>query len=453
MPAHSAKRVLRERLIPKLQRIIANIERNPIFTKEIKPGQTILSRVCAGTLRFRVKAVWVAGSFAQGARECGDLDLVVEVELLDKSLNNTAHIATCVRRGEKQVDVLVGTPDQNHTGMKFEGAVLLWTHEDRDWRSKIATIRVASGEVRMPRLTDRLPVSHHALRLSLEDAEELTQKLDTGHYEWQVVPYATIALRSEQWPEPLRRSTRTHGVGKESRVARDHAIEYVLSQPGTHAERLDGEGRRWRVGGSVIFCAPTAHFSLAELDRRYTCACIVVAPPKRAETGLWIVRRSPTHPLSAPLIGEKCWLEFSNGRPMHFTEFCAGRWQSMRLERARMEPPEFEDSADDEEEHWECRQVPLLDALSMSPGIVEIELQFGTLNFALDKRALHHLAACLVGAALDDSDWYARKNAIETALKIPDAAMLLAAMRMELEEDALRHGTFLAGGYYERHRP
>ena len=71
-------RVARDKLIPKIERIIGNIERHSVFEKEVKPGVTILSQICAGTLKFRVKTLWVVGSFAHGAKQCGDLDLIVE---------------------------------------------------------------------------------------------------------------------------------------------------------------------------------------------------------------------------------------------------------------------------------------------------------------------------------------------------------------------------------------
>lgn len=294
-----APRIRREKLLAKLGRIIENIERNPIFMKEVKPGSTIISRLFAGILQFRVKRLWVVGSFAHGARECGDLDLVVETELVGGSPNDTRNITICVRNGETHVDVLVGTPEANHTGMEFQGAILIWTSDDRDWQTKVSAIPVQDGDIRLPRKTDRLPISHKLLGLSLEDAENLVEKLATGHYQWDLVPYDTLTLSSERWPEDLRRQLHRSSSGKESRVSRDYSLEYILQQRPIPTDNLRGRARHWTLCGSEVFCVPTPEFSLTTLDTSYTCTQVVVAPPKRTGSALWVLRRSAAHPLAA----------------------------------------------------------------------------------------------------------------------------------------------------------
>jgi hypothetical protein len=177
-----------------------------------------------------------------------------------------------------------------------------------------------------------------------------------------------------------------------------------------------------------------------------------VAPPKRAGAELWVVRRSSKHPRTSALLGEQCWVEFSNGQPVHFIDFHSRYWRALALEREELAPPEFEEEdEEEEEEQLECRQVRLVDALAMSPGIVSIALEHASVYFPLNERSRKDLALCLLGATIDDADWSSRRDKIESALKIPTPETLLAALRMQLEEDPWqRSSDFLAGGYYKR---
>lgn len=134
------------------------------------------------------------------------------------------------------------------------------------------------------------------------------------------------------------------------------------------------------------------------------------------------------------------------------TQINGGRlWRSLPLERSEPELPAAVDDDDNDEvgEEAEYRQVRLLDALAMSPGIVSVELKRGTLYFALSEESRRRFARSLVGATVDDSDYDRRVQIVENALRVPRPETLLAALRLQLEEDLFRRGRdFIEGGYY-----
>ena len=74
----------RERCAAALASFIARVAAQPVhripYDKRFDVGRPWSTRVF-GTVCARVRSVWVFGSFARGAIECRDVDLIVDVEL------------------------------------------------------------------------------------------------------------------------------------------------------------------------------------------------------------------------------------------------------------------------------------------------------------------------------------------------------------------------------------
>src|SRR5205807_631533 len=65
-----------------LRRIASRIHAQPV--QEVEWEDRILHE--RGRSRLRARALWVAGSFARGASNCGDLDLIADVVAEEGSL-------------------------------------------------------------------------------------------------------------------------------------------------------------------------------------------------------------------------------------------------------------------------------------------------------------------------------------------------------------------------------
>lgn len=151
--------------------------------------------------QFSVVDVHVVGSFARGAPECGDLDLVVAVDIVSGRKAPDRTIGHLISRRSPRVQVHIGAPKQNSSGVMFPEAVFLWSKNDRDWRSRLAAMPVNPNATRFERKTDRLPLRLAQLRLyNLEHAEEAAERIRTGELISRWHPLSEIAPAAASWP-------------------------------------------------------------------------------------------------------------------------------------------------------------------------------------------------------------------------------------------------------------
>lgn len=78
-----------------------------------------------GRLSLSIKNLWVVGSVALGAEQCGDLDVVYELEGCSAALS-TYHFLKLLKPAPR-LSRYGGTPLENTSHVVFEGAVPLGT--------------------------------------------------------------------------------------------------------------------------------------------------------------------------------------------------------------------------------------------------------------------------------------------------------------------------------------
>src|ERR1700754_4518208 len=71
--------------------------------------------------------LWVAGSYARGALDCGDLDLIVDLGAEAGKMTWTARISRSVIGHAPDVRLYIGTPEENSSGIAFPEARLVWS--------------------------------------------------------------------------------------------------------------------------------------------------------------------------------------------------------------------------------------------------------------------------------------------------------------------------------------
>jgi hypothetical protein len=97
------------------------------------------------SVEFRPAALWVAGSFARGALECGDLDLILGVECLKGQLARGSRIAAAAFGIFPDVRVYAGTPEKNESGIDLKEAALVWQGPSISRRSALTALRRATA--------------------------------------------------------------------------------------------------------------------------------------------------------------------------------------------------------------------------------------------------------------------------------------------------------------------
>lgn len=181
---------------------------------------------------MRIHEVWVFGSYARGAMEPGDIDLIVVHEKMSDEMRaqldaqgKAKHlgwprelyyaddrfkgmVTKPLRKPGEKVDILLGwTLEEvlsHYSTAKNGRLVRLWTPEHRDWGAALASI-VPDPEAARAERHEFVPCKR--AKCSLEDMDQLTTWIDEGAVtvnrieppEWPVKLSATFAHWAEHW--------------------------------------------------------------------------------------------------------------------------------------------------------------------------------------------------------------------------------------------------------------
>jgi hypothetical protein len=245
--------------------------------------------------------LWVVGSYARGALECGDLDLVLEVQTVGgeplervvmKAMTGSPAFVRCYG----------GTPEKNSSGIEFPHPKLIWTGPESDWKAAIESIAPDPAAGRAKRPIDALPFRIEQLDAHIEQLEQLMKLKRKGIVEWSFVPFSSLEpvlqedfTRSEecvarviehemagkktlQLLSPLTRAMRKvepHGVWRTDYGRLNNlwcgGTLLRLGRPNTSTHSFDGDPRLWQIG-------LVPHLSM------------------RGPNGIWLIRRGRNHP-------------------------------------------------------------------------------------------------------------------------------------------------------------
>ena len=181
---------------------------------------TIISRIEAGQAPARIREIHVFGSFARGALEPNDLDLIVihdqpseevmapllravesySYDELDRSLKAHGRFEAAMRRvfrrGGERMDIKLAESLDSAASQLVDvprGEIrLVWSESDPDWRSHLARIESDPTAGRYPR--------HHFINVkragcTLEAVESVTEMIDAGELSLDKLPLDDVAPR------------------------------------------------------------------------------------------------------------------------------------------------------------------------------------------------------------------------------------------------------------------
>lgn len=251
--------------------------------------------------RLRVKAVWVAGSYARGAMHCGDLDLVADIIAEEGGLPLTSTVSRCVIGRAPDVRLYIGTPEENTSRVEFPEARLVWSSETPDWNEVIDAIPVDPTATRFERPHDILPLRKEQIVDYGDDDlfEKIIGLLDQGKLASEWVPLADIVLEPENWS--CEATAFFEGVqrwcGKKTQDVMPYVVEWCNNNRCDIWNRGFNEKSRFKIGGAEV-CVGRPYVDLRLLDS-LACSAIVIAPhiSRRGPNGLWILLRGEKHPL------------------------------------------------------------------------------------------------------------------------------------------------------------
>ncbi|WP_130804973.1 hypothetical protein [Acinetobacter ihumii] len=283
----------RERFTQSLYKICQRLQRGPqicaVQTRSFIDHSIVIKKI-------QVKSLWVAGSYARGAIECGDLDLIIDVESLTGSIPYAHQIARSLFGATPLVSFYTGTPENNTSGVVFKEALLIWNIDQPNWENILQNIPVSSDVVRFERPSDRLPLSTRQFYFDSEAVDKLLALYDAKIIQWT---FSSINFNAKNKPElslHMQNQLKYKNCGMHSGVALHHffAIEPQQWEDqhlyGTVRDGFYIAGVNLNVGKSKI---PS---NLLESMNIYQ-EILIPHLSNSGPNGAWIVERGEKHPL------------------------------------------------------------------------------------------------------------------------------------------------------------
>lgn len=310
-PKNVQQRRPRAHWVGVLEKLVAPLNADPAKVYDWKRWDNYFRHEDHG--RFEVNALYVFGSFARGAADSSDLDLIVVVTPLavyhdgfkeDRvHLPNEIYLKKAIWGAPRHVEVFGEDVGSDHRRKQFPEHRLVWSQEQPDLHQNLAAISLVEGAGRFERKSDRLPLS-----IKLFDAripigpdakrpdEEIVDAIDRGELVSTFIPLESIdvspALTEEQtnafWQ--LRDSKRPSVLP---------TMRYLLSS--TEAPYLEGPHRLSHPDTSILLNGCLVMFrrpllSAAPLERaNITRILLVPDVPKTVTPGIWQLERGPEH--------------------------------------------------------------------------------------------------------------------------------------------------------------
>jgi hypothetical protein len=253
--------------------------------------------------KFILNKVWVVGSFARGAISCGDLDLVVKIDVLSGFSHPSASMVAKSSIGRfPDLSVYLGTPDDNSSGVAFPESVLLWSKDDisPSWQKRIESISVDENATRFSREYDSLPFrTEQICRGNLESIDKIVSGLKSEKIVSQWVSMEDlIRVAPDSRSESLLLRIMRDKCGEQTVKVFQSAIPWMsLNLPILDWQPEYAATELW-VGGCRLHTGPSPYVPLHWLNRlAFSTVCLMPHITRRGPNGLWIFRRGPKHQL------------------------------------------------------------------------------------------------------------------------------------------------------------
>jgi hypothetical protein len=304
----------RESLTRALTRIAGRIAEAPTRLVEWN-DRYLYSRVSS---TITAKRLWAAGSFARGATMCGDLDLILEIDV-DGAHPPTRTIGNGLFGRAQDTSLFIGTPEQNTSNIAFPEARLIWSEASPDWNANIAAIAPDPTAGRFARPADRLPFRPDQMSASIEELDRLLELRDQGVLSWEFVDAAEI--------DEDRSALKNAGIasdhyGAKTRDALRLGISCLVSR-GRKADQIDPEADSrtcFRYGGTLLLTAqPALPIDLLR-SPLYDRLALVPHRSRRGPNGVWLIGRGPEHPLEKQFADCRAFYVTWDGQPAFFSD-------------------------------------------------------------------------------------------------------------------------------------
>jgi hypothetical protein len=271
-----------------------------------------------------VNNLWAVGSWARGALECGDLDLVLEVTKTEGHfLPSESSIRREVIGNSRYVRTYIGTPQKNSSGATFDEAVLIWSKTSRDWKSNIRSIQSNPNATRYHRKHDELPLRPEQMQgYDLSILEKLVDLKNEGRLAWDWIAMNAITPKPEQWSKQAKsiNDLIARKCGIQTKLVMPFVIQWFEDFHRIEVWKSEYNSPVFRINGAaVIVGRPSIPISTLE---GLSCSALILVPhlSKRGPNGLWVIRRCEKHRLVESFRNMGAYVIYDKGEAQIYTE-------------------------------------------------------------------------------------------------------------------------------------
>ena len=279
-----------------LERLCRRLDERSTFDVEYTHRLFTLGKVIRA--RTAIRALWVAGSYARGVAQCGDLDLIIKTEKLKGADVPYRKLLRPAFGHIPDVRVYEGTPQQNSSGVPLPEAIEVWT-PGSDWRTAIAAIRVNESAGRVARATDVIPLRAEQLGVEVDELESLVELHAKGVLAWRFLPIENAAAPMTCTDSEVRFIEFAAGAwGRRTQALAAHILWYLRQRrmPLIKWEHQSGATIVDACGSRVSLGRPVPQLDALSSLR---CSALALLPhlSRRGPNGIWEIVRGTEHPL------------------------------------------------------------------------------------------------------------------------------------------------------------
>jgi hypothetical protein len=129
----------------------------------------------------------VAGSYARGSPTCGDLDLLLDLEVIEGNMPPIQKLLRQAFGALPDVRYYHGSQEENSSGIAFGESVRIW-QQGTDWKGNLSSIQEDRQANARPR-ADTVPLRIEQTEGDLTDRRKLTELIENGTLRWRLIPY------------------------------------------------------------------------------------------------------------------------------------------------------------------------------------------------------------------------------------------------------------------------